>query len=183
MADKVRKFALLRGAESFPHYGGKHTSFGLNYRFGSLLSAVALAQLEILPQQNRRRVELAQMLDEKLVDMDGVIPIYVPPGCSHLYWLYALQLDLSRFKAGIWEISDALKAEGIPCSPAPYYLLPDCVTFLSEKYGIKYGAHLVPKAKAHLDRTIRWPWTDKYTEKDINDIARAIGKVLNYYHI
>jgi len=183
LANKVRKFALLRGAENFPRYGRKHVSFGLNYRFGSLLSAVALAQLELLPQQNERRVELAQMLNEKLEEVDGLIPVYVPPGCSHLYWLYALQLDLSKFKAGIWEVGDALKGEGIPCSPAPYYLLPDCVTFLSERYGIKYGAHLVPKAKAHLDRTIRWAWTDKYTEKDINDITRAIEKVLNCYHI
>ena len=183
LADKVRRFALMRGAESVPRYGRKHTSFGLNYRFGSLLSAVALAQLEALPQQNMRRVELAQMLSEKLEDIDGPIPLYIPPGCSHLYWLYALQLDPSKFNVGIWGIGDALKAEGIPCSPSPYYLLPESVTFLSQRYGIKYGAHLVPKAKAHLDRIVRWGWTDKYTEQDIDDIAKAAEKVLNYYHI
>ena len=183
LADKVRRFALMRGAESVPRYGRKHTSFGLNYRFGSLLSAVALAQLEVLPKRNKRRVELAQILNEKLEDIDGLIPLYVPPGRSHLYWLYALQLNLSKFKAGIWEIGDALKAEGIPCSPSPYYLLPESVTFLSQRYGIQYGAHLVPKAKAHLDRTVRWAWTDKYTEQDIDDIAKAIEKVLYYYCI
>ncbi len=130
------------------------------------------------------------MLNKRLEEVDGLIPLYIPPGCSHLYWLYALQLDLSKFKAGIWEISDALTAEGLSCSPAPYYLIPESHIFLKDRVYlqglnrmIEYGAHLAPKAKAHLDRTIRWAWTDKYMEQDIEDIAIAIEKVLNYYHV
>jgi len=126
------------------------------------------------------------MLDKRLEEINGAIPIYIPEGCSHIHWIYALQLNASRFKAGIWEIGDALNAElsGLSCSPGPYYLLPDSVTYLSERYpNIKYGAHMVRNAKTHVDRVIRWFWTDKYTEQDINDIATAMGKVLNYFHV
>jgi len=186
LAEKMDKFANARGAENVPRYGRKHTSFGLNYRWASLLAAVGLANLEVLPERNRRRVELAQVLDERLKEVEGTIPIYVPEYCSHLHWLYALQLDLSRFKAGIWEVSDALKSElsGLSCSPAPYYLLPDCVTYLSERYpNIRYGAEMTPNAKAHLDRVIRWMWTPKYTEQDVEDIATGIEKVLTHYRL
>jgi len=88
------------------------------------------------------------------------------------------------FKADIWTISEAINAElnGLSCSPAPYYLLPESVTFLSRLYpNIRYGAHMVPKAKKHVDRVIRWTWTYKYTERDVEDIGRGIEKVLNYF--
>jgi dTDP-4-amino-4,6-dideoxygalactose transaminase len=185
IARRVEKFANLRGAEFIPRYGRMHTSFGLNYRWSPLNAALALANLEFLPEENRRRVELANMLNKRLEEIDGVIPIHVPDGCSHLYWLYALQLDTSKFKADIWQISDALNAElnGLSCSPAPYYLLPESVTFLSQRYpNIKYGAHMVPNAKTHIYRVIRWCWTHKYTKRDIEDIGEAVEKVLSYYH-
>ena len=137
---------------------------------------------EISPR--RRRVEPANMLNKIVESIDGVIPIFIPKGCSHLYWLYALQLDTSRFKADIWQISEALNAElsGLSCSPAPYYLLPESITFLLQKYpSIEYGAHMVPNAKIHIDRVIRWMWTHKYTKQDIEDIGKAINKVLSYY--
>lgn len=184
LASKVNKFANLRGAEFFPRYGRKHTSFGLNYRWSPLNAALGLAMLENLPELNKRRVELANMLNKIIEDIDGIIPIFIPEGCSHLYWLYALQLDTLKFKADIWQISDALNAElsGLSCSPSPYYLLPESVTFLSKKYpDIKYGTHMVPNAKIHISRVIRWMWTPKYTKRDVEDIGKAIDKVLSYY--
>jgi len=43
----------------------------------------------------------------------------------------------------------------------------------------EYNADMTPKAKRHLQRTIRWTWNDKYTNKDIDEIVR---KVVEYYH-
>jgi hypothetical protein len=41
---------------------------------------------------------------------------------------------------------------------------------------------MVPNAKTHIYRVIRWCWTHKYTKRDIEDIGEAVEKVLSYYH-
>ena len=46
-----------------------------------------------------------------------------------------------------------------------------------------YTDNIVPTAKAHLDRTIRWMWTYKHTEQDIEDIVKMIEKVADAYRI
>ena len=78
LADKVRKFAIKRGSEEKQNYGRVHTSFGLNYRFNSLSSAVGLAQLEVLSHQNEHRRKLGAILNQKIKNIPGVIPLYIP---------------------------------------------------------------------------------------------------------
>lgn len=200
LADKIRKFAWDRGAITKPNYGRVHTSFGLNYRFSTLNAALALAQIKILPELNQKRRELGRLLTEKIKDIPGVIPLYIPPGCDHVYWLYPLILEIERFKVDIWQIARAMEAEGLKgISPAPYYLIPESHTYFKDRfhlYGqtdcpfncplfkrkIYYRPSDLPNAKRLIERTLRWVWTEKYQKKDIEDIAKIIEKVLKFYH-
>ena len=199
LAAKLAKFAIARGAIPKERYGRIHETLGLNYRYGNVLAAIGLAQLKRLPEQNKRRTEMAQLLTEKIKDMDGIFPPYVIPGSVPVYWLYFVRFELEKFKASIWELGNALAAEGIPdISPAPYYLIPESHTFLVDRtrvYGnshcpfecpradlkLQYSAALCPNAHKHLATTLRWTWTDKFTERDVSDIATAIRKVAEYY--
>jgi perosamine synthetase len=197
-AEACRKFALMRGAVNVPGYGRRHEQLGLNYRFGNVLSAVGLAQLRILPEQNRRRVELAERLTRQLREIPGVEPPYIPPGCSHVYWLYHVMFDPHAFRVPVAELAQALNAEGLPGGIALYYLIPESHTFLRDhRHALGtsdfpftfrapdewpvYGADSVPKAAEHLARTYRFPWTDKLSEGDIDDMATIVKKVVEFY--
>ena len=72
----------------------------------------------------------------------------------------------------------AMTAEGLSCGTAPYYLVPKALSFLPNREAI---VATLPNAVEHLERTIRWQWTDKHTEDDVTDIARIIIKVCNAY--
>lgn len=204
IADGVRRFALSRGAVSYPNYGRKHDTFGLNLRFGQFESALALAELDVLEEQNEGRRQGAAHLSSLLDEIDGITPPYTPPGSDHIHWLYHVRLDLDQFSCSIWEFADALLAEGLTpgAGPAPYYLVPDSHTFMQKKAhvagksgwpwdhpmnefakDIKYSADMCPEAKEHVDTTIRWTWTDKHSAEDIEDMATMFAKVAEYYRV
>lgn len=198
LADALRRFSILRGAIPKERYGRVHVSLGNNYRYGNLQAAVGLAQLPLLREQNRRRTQMAFYLNELLDDVEGIHTPYVIPGSVPIYWLYFIRFDLERFKADIHELSDALVAEGIPGGSGRYYLIPESHTFLADKahaYGSSrcpfdcpatdfkgtYGPECVPIAAKHAASVFRWNWHDKFTEKDVEDMAKAIKKVVRYY--
>lgn len=201
IADRVHLFGVARGGVPVERYGRKHVRFGLNMRFGELEAAFVLGMLHILEEQNQRRREttaaLSQRIDE---DIPGLIPPYIPEGADHIYWYYYLRVDPGAFTCGLWDLSDALMAEGLKAEPGPWQLVPDSHTFLHTKTtvagesqwpwdhpmnefakDIEYSADMVPIAKEHVDTTIRWNWTDKYTDQDVEDMATILAKVTNRY--
>ncbi|HXM93325.1 MAG TPA: DegT/DnrJ/EryC1/StrS family aminotransferase [Candidatus Dormibacteraeota bacterium] len=198
LAERLRRFAILRGSVGKQGFGRIHTELGFNYRYSSLQAAVGLAQLASLPQQNEKRRKSAWKLTELLERIDGAVVCRPPAGIDHIYWLYSIQLDMKKFNGTIDEIAGAMVEEGMrDCGTARYYLIPEALSFLhsriktpvaDEMTAIKraaskyrYSADQYPQAKRHLERTIRWAWTPDYTDRDINDMAKVISKVLNFY--
>jgi dTDP-4-amino-4,6-dideoxygalactose transaminase len=198
LAERLRRFAILRGSVGKQGFGRIHTELGFNYRYSSLQAAVGLAQLASLPQQNEKRRKSAWKLTELLERIDGAVVCRPPAGIDHIYWLYSIQLDMEKFNGTIDEIAGAMVEEGMrDCGTARYYLIPEALSFLhsriktpvaDEMTAIKraaskyrYSADQYPQAKRHLERTIRWAWTPDYTDRDINDMAKVISKVLNFY--
>lgn len=199
IADKAYKFAVLRGCFVEEGFGRKYDMLGLNYRYGQLEGAVGLAQLEILPEQNKRRIALATILMEKISSIDGIIPLKIPEGSMCLYWIFPVIFDMDRFSTDIFTLGNALDAEGIKgCSHIPYYLITDSHLCLKEGknlYGktrcpfdcpyqhrkITYDTNDLPGAQKYVSRTVRWVWSDKYNERDIERIYAAVKKVADYF--
>ena len=178
LADRIRFIGQNRGAVQVEGFGRTHQELGFNFRYGQLEAAVGLGQLERLPQQNRRRRELAALLSSLLEDVEGVDPPWIPPGCDHVYWLYHFQIDPDCFSADATKMAAAMAAEGLSCGTAPYYLMPKALSFLPDREAI---VATLPNAIEHLERTIRWQWTDKHSADDVTDIARIVEKVCNAY--
>lgn len=59
-----------------------------------------------------------------------------------------------------------------------YYLIPYSHTFIADREAM---LDRLPNAREHLAGTIRWPWTEKYSDGDIDDIATVIAKVAKAY--
>ena len=174
----IRKFAVDRGADILPGGAREHKSLGFNYRYGDMEAAVGLAQLKILPGQVERRVELAEQFTAMIEPIDGLTPPHIPDGCGHVYWLYHFQLDPEKFRASPTEIGEALSAEGLACATAMYYLIPYSHTFLK---GREKDVARLKNARRHLERTIRWGWTEKHTQRDLKDMTEIIRKVTDAY--
>ncbi len=198
LAERLRRFAILRGSVGKPGFGRIHTELGFNYRYSSLQAAVGLAELARLPQLNEKRRKSARKLTRLLERIDGALDCKPPAGIDHVYWLYSIQLDMEKFNGTIDEIAGAMVKEGMrDCGTARYYLIPEALSFLhsrkstpvtDEMTSIKravskhrYSADQYPQAKRHLERTIRWAWTPDYTDRDIDDMAKIISKVFNFY--
>ncbi len=177
----IRLFAVDRGAV-YTHDGGRssryHPSYGFNYRLGLMEAAVAIANLEVLPEQNRLRVERAEKLTAKLNGIDGIVTPKVEVEDSHLYWMYHVQFEREKFRVEMDQIERALIAEGINGMFAMYYLIPHSHHFIENR---ERDLERLVNARSHLERTFRFSWTYKMTDDDIDGIAEVFAKVVDAY--
>ncbi len=178
LADRLRFLVIERGSRPTNRGSRLHEEFGHSFRYSRLQAAVALAGLPGLRDIVRRRHELAEQLSAQLRAIEGVSPPYVPRGRGHARWLYYADFDLAQFDASLDEIVDALNAEGLSCGPAMYYLIPHSHTFLPDR---EQALQQLPNARKHLEGIVRWPFTQAYSNGDIDDIAKMVAKVADAY--
>lgn len=169
----------------------------MNYRMTELQGAIGLAQLRKI----RSIIERRRKIGEKLIRMikdetDGIVPPYIPSYCEHSFWLFPIALDEEKIKVSPEVFNEALNAEGIPSSfgyiKKPLYLYPvleEKITFgkshypfdLPEARKIDYNEGDCPNAEKLLKQIITIPINEFYEDEDIEDIAKALRKVSNYY--
>lgn len=97
-----------------PHpYLFEHDAVGYNYRMGGLNAALALAQLEALPELLARKRRLAEGYAALFEGLDGIRLLQEPKGCQSNHWLVALVLDEDRKheRLGILALLNAHKIE------------------------------------------------------------------------
>jgi dTDP-4-amino-4,6-dideoxygalactose transaminase len=100
---------------------------GSNFRLTELQAVIMIEQLKKLEVLNRKRVELADYLTEKLKPFPWLAPVYVPKGQTHVYYLYPIRFDVNRAGMTRRTFAEALKAEGFPMNEGynkPLHLLP-----------------------------------------------------------
>lgn len=205
LAQGARVFAHGRGAipsEIEGLAGRSHLVLGNNYRYTSLQAAVGLAQLELLPDQNKRRTEKAALLSRLLEKVPGVEGPPLVPDAEHVFWQYPLWLRLEEMGGSpkgisVADFARALRAEGIPALPRKYLLVYD-YPLVSEpgeparKRGVglrrhevpgafQYRPGMCPGAELHLSHCLPVEWHDRFSDEDIADIAKAVEKVAAWY--
>lgn len=193
----VRLYSQKRGETGHVEgFGRVHGRLGINFQIGQLRAALGLGQLEPLPEELARRMELCEYLDKRLADIEGVTPgRSLQKEAENAYWMYTFLLDEERFSCTVDEFAEAMQAEGLWLGTGRYYLLPDCMAMLhrdTEEYDRlvktiprlaerEYSGDMTPKAKRRLDRMFRWNPTHKYTYEDMDDIYLMIKKVADHY--
>ncbi len=161
---------------------------GWNYRLIEPQAALGIVQLGRLDALNGRRRELAGYLTARLAGNGVLATPTVRPGCTHVFYNYALKYDAEA--AGIPRdvFCKALAAEGIPFGAGyvpPLYLSP----IYQERRAYVYQHY---KGSARYDKGI-CPVTERLHERDVvltqvarppattddmNDVIRGIEKVL-----
>jgi dTDP-4-amino-4,6-dideoxygalactose transaminase len=150
---------------------------GYKYNMFDLQAAVALPQLEKIDAFWQRRVALKQRLDAALDRIDEIVRPVERPGIGHAHHLYPIVLRIEDLTADRDAIMNALQAENVGVGVHfravhlhPYYM---------ETWNFRRG--MFPRAEYYSDRTISLPLYPKLTEADVDDVVRAVQKVMSAY--
>ena len=171
----LRHHGIIKNDNQSPWYY-EITRPGYNFRLTDFQCALGLSQMEKLEGFIRRRREIAESYDKAFAELEEIIT----PPCGngrHAYHLYVIRLRTERLSAGRQEIFKALKAEniGVNVHYIPLHLQP----FYREKFGYKKGDY--PVSEKYYQRAITLPLFPAMTKDDINDVIRAVEKVITHY--
>lgn len=151
---------------------------GWNYRLTDFQSALGLSQLGKMAVWLSRRRAIAARYSSAFLKMPAVEAPAVPPDCDPSWHLYVIRLKLDLLQAGQSEILKALRSENIgvhlhylPVPWHPYYQSLGCVR----------GQW--PVAEATSQRIVSLPIWPGMTDGDVEDVIKAVFKVVSAYLI
>ncbi|MFB3789261.1 MAG: DegT/DnrJ/EryC1/StrS family aminotransferase [bacterium] len=195
--DVRERLNLLELEQKLPYI---HNMVGWNYRMTEMQSAIGLAELDRLDTWNfpaRRRNAYLVIDALKTCPLIKYFPIDTPERRNGWYVL-AFSLDIENMKCDIQQFVRAVGAEGAPCWKVFW---PQCHTeaafqkhnafgrsgfpFTSTEYAhpasADYSRVEVPNALWHETHTFTCFAYPTFTEEDMDQIARAILKVIGAY--
>jgi perosamine synthetase len=180
LAQQMRIFRT-HGITTDHHYRQAHgewtyemQTLGFNYRLTDVGCALGLSQLPKLEGWVRRRNELAARYRALLVDIPEFVPLALLPERTHAYHIFVVRC---RVSASGWtrdKIFPALRAEkiGVNVHYIPVHLHP----FYREKFGTRRGQ--CPHAEAVYEEILTLPLFPAMQDRDVDDVCRALRKVL-----
>jgi perosamine synthetase len=182
-ADTLRKFrnhginseARERQAQGQWHY--EMVLLGFNYRLTDIACALGLRQLSKLDGNLARRRVIAAKYNEALRDVDGIVLPVVKEGVNPAWHLYPVRLDLDSLSASRADIFQALRAENIGANVhyIPVHLHP----YYRGRFGYNPGDF--PVSESAYDLLISLPMFHGMTDRDVDDVVRALEKVMDFY--
>jgi dTDP-4-amino-4,6-dideoxygalactose transaminase len=138
--------------------------------------ALGLSQLDKLAANLARRREIAAQYAEAFRDLPAIVVPAVRHGINPAWHLYPVRLKLELLAVGRGEIFRALRAENIgvnvhyiPVHQHPYY---------RERFKWK---ETYPVAEDAYERLISLPMFHGMTDADVEDVVRAVSKVISSY--
>ncbi|HDD24046.1 MAG: UDP-4-amino-4,6-dideoxy-N-acetyl-beta-L-altrosamine transaminase [Chloroflexi bacterium] len=147
---------------------------GFKYNLADLQSALGLHQLARLEVMVQRRTELAARYHAGLCDLPEIELPTVRSGIRHAWHLYVIRLRLERLEINRAEFIERLKSEGIgtsvhfiPLHRHPYY---------RNRFGFQPADF--PVADAAYERLISLPLYTRMTERDVDDVVKAVHRVV-----
>lgn len=151
-------------------------SLGYNYRMTDFQAALLLSQMKKLDFFKKRRQEIVRKYNEALKDVPEItIQEEIPESdtCRHLY---IIQLNLEKLNCTRREFFDAMSMENVQCQVhyVPVYWFP-----YYQKLGFKKG--LCPNAERIYSRIMSIPLYPRLTDEDVEDVIKAIKKIVNHY--
>jgi perosamine synthetase len=150
---------------------------GFNYRLTDIACALGLSQLKKLEKNLLRRREIAARYEVALCDLKAITLPTVRPGVNPAWHLYPIRLNLERLSADRGKIFRALRAEniGVNVHYIPVHLHP----YYRDRFGNRAGEY--PIAEAAYARLISLPMFHAMSDGDVEDVARALQKVIHHF--
>lgn len=167
---------------------------GYNFRMGEIEAAIGSVQLNKLAERIKSRQIAAECLSKGLSNLEGLTTPAVAEGCTHVYYVYGLKVDVQSLEISRGLLIDALRAEGLPGLMPGYqniHLLPmfrNKIAYGTQGFPwnspycastVEYRTGLCPIAEELHNKTffgLNWCMY-QYPAKDVDSIVEAFQKV------
>ena len=151
-------------------------ALGMNYRMTDIQAALIISQLDKLPMFMRRRKEIVKAYNEAFSKLPQLFVQKEIPQSDTTRHLYILRIVPEKLTIDRKQFFDALAAENICCQVhyIPTYYFP-----YYEKLGYHRG--ICPKAEKLYEEEISLPLYYAMTDKDVDDVIRAVTRIAEYY--
>ena len=162
----AERLALLRNHGQQEKY--VHVMEGFCRRLDNLQAAVLGVKLRHLDDWNASRRAAAELYDELLAGLPGIVTPYVPPGVEPVYHLYVVQVPQRD------RVQAALKARGIETGihyPVPLHQQPAYAH-------LGYRPDDFPISAALGLRILSLPMFPEITEAQVREVAAALAEAL-----
>ena len=152
-------------------------ALGYNYRLTDFQCALGKSQLQKLPEWLIRRQQIAALYDESCARLLAIRPLRRLGNRVHAYHLYVVQVEESRVQTVRATIFNALRAEGIGVNVhyMPVHLHP----YYQQRFGYRRGEY--PVAEEAYTRLLSLPISHGMRPQDVEDVVRAVHKVVKHY--
>lgn len=154
----------------------EQVSMGYNYRMTDFQAALLSSQLQKLEKFKARRQDIADQYNTAFHSLPEIILQNQIPESDTCKHLYVIRLDLNKLKCSRRQFFDAMSAENIQCQVhyIPVYWFP-----YYKHLGYKKG--LCPNAEKIYKSIMSIPLYPKMTDQDVQDVIRAVTKVVENY--
>lgn len=156
----------------------EQVSLGYNYRLTDFQSALVLSQLGKIERFKARRRQIVNRYNEAFAGVPQLIVQKEIPQSDTCRHLYILRLALDRLKCSRLEFFNALAAENVQPQVhyVPVYWFPHY-----QKRGFQKG--WCPVAEKVYEGIMSLPLYPAMTDQDVEDVIRAVKKVVEYYAV
>jgi perosamine synthetase len=179
LAETLRRFrnhgisSEARERQSAGQWRYEMVLLGMNYRLPDINCALGFSQMKKLDESLARRRKIAEAYGARLAGMPGLILPMVRAEVNPAWHLYAVRVDGAKRT----EVFRALRAENIGVNV--HYIPVHLHSYYRERFGYKGGEF--PVAEAAYEQLLSLPMFPAMTDTDVDDVVRAMGKVLEHY--
>ncbi len=169
LAERIRDLRLMRRGD-----GSLYDIVVPGYKanLSDVLAAIALVQLDKLPEHTARRRRQFELYDEGIAELDGLEPLTRDPRDTHALHLYVVRLDAERFGLTRDELQRALAEERI--STSIHFLPVHRLTWYRERFA---DQPRLPVAERAGDEILSLPLSPAHADDDIRDVLDALRRL------
>ena len=169
VADAIRNLRLMRRGDGSLY---DITVPGYKANLSDVLAAIALVQLDKLPEHSAARERQFALYDEGLGSLDGIEPLWCDPRDTHARHLYVVRVDAERFGLTRDELQRAFAAERI--STSIHFLPVHRLTWYRERFPDQPA---LPVAERAGDEILSLPLSPAHSDDDIADVLEALERI------
>ena len=180
-ADKIKMYGLhglskdawkRYSDDGFVHY--QVTFPGFKYNMMDIQASLGIHQMKRIDKYLKKREQIWEQYTEAFSKLPVICPMEPEKDTVHARHLYTLLLDIDRIGKSRNEVQQEL--HNLNIGSGIHFISIHLHDYYRKTYGFK--PEDFPNAKFISDRTLSLPFSAKLSDRDINDLTKAVVKVL-----
>jgi dTDP-4-amino-4,6-dideoxygalactose transaminase len=172
LAEAIRNLRLMRRGDGSLY---DLTVPGYKANLSDVLAAIALVQLDKLPEHTAARERQFALYDDGLAGLDGIEPLERDRRDTHARHLYVVRVDAERFGLTRDEVQRALAAERI--STSIHFLPVHRLTWYRERFPDQPSLPVAERAGGEI---LSLPLSPAHSDDDIADVLEALANIRSH---